>query len=154
MRTILLCFIFSGLGLVSMAQEERDSILRRCPVFITDTVSSNNFFLEAQPCTLRVTRDKGELTVQVQQRDQFFTIFFKEKKLKNTKYKIKPNGVQAKYSFRSGDQVSYVNVGSGIVEALYDKEKKMWNVKLTGLIANLVERSVTYYKARTDLWFP
>lgn len=154
MRILLLFFALIAVSASVSAQKERDSLMRRCPVFITDTVSSNNFFLEAQPCTLRVIREKGDLTVQVQQRDQYFTIFFKDKKLKNTKYKIKPTGVQAKYSFRSGEQVSYVNVGSGIIESSYDKEKKMWHLKLNGMIANLVERSVTYYKARVDLWFP
>ncbi len=154
MRIVFLFLVGIVLSSNLFAQKERDSLMRRCPVYITDTVSSNNFFIEAQPCTLRVIRENGNLTVQVQQRDQFFTIFFKDRKLKNTKYKIKSNGVQAKYSFRSGDQVSYVNVGSGLVETSFDKEKKMWHLKLNGLIANLVERSVTYYRARADLWFP
>jgi hypothetical protein len=154
MRILLLLIAVMAVSASVSAQKERDSVMRRCPIFITDTVSSNNFFLEAQPCTLRVIREGGDLTIQVQQRDQFFTIFFKDKKLKNTKYKIKPNGVQAKYSFRAGEQVSYVNVGSGIIESTYDKEKKMWHLKLNGMIANLVERSVTYYRARADLWFP
>ncbi|HSU26926.1 MAG TPA: hypothetical protein VLJ68_00980 [Chitinophagaceae bacterium] len=150
---LLLCTCFLSAG----AQEERDTILKRCPVYITDTVSSNNFFLEFQPSTLRVSRVKGNLNLVLQQRDQFFTIFFHEKKLDNYKYKIamgsnKDQYVQAKYSFRSGDQVSYVDVKSGTVESTFDKEKNMWHLKVNGMIANLVERSVTYYKVRAEFW--
>ena len=58
------------------AQQERDTILRRCPLFITDTVSSNNFFIEGLPATLKVYRVSGDLTIAIQQRDQFFTMFF------------------------------------------------------------------------------
>ena len=50
-------------SLAVSAQEERDTILTRCPVYITDTVSSNNFFLEPQPATLKVYRERGNLTV-------------------------------------------------------------------------------------------
>jgi len=143
----------------AQAQKERDTTLKRCPVFITDTVSNNNFFLEFQPCILHVDRNRGDLTVVLQQRDQFFSILFHEKKLDAQKYKIlvgshKNNDVEAKYSFKSGDQVSYVNVRSGVVEATFDKEKDMWHLKVTGMIANLVERSVTYYKVRAEFWFP
>ncbi|HRF19329.1 MAG TPA: hypothetical protein PK977_14235, partial [Chitinophagaceae bacterium] len=71
---------FTFLGLVfflsANAQTERDTVLKRCPVFITDTVSSNNFFIEARPATLKVYRVKGKLTIAVEQRDQFFTLFF------------------------------------------------------------------------------
>lgn len=62
------------------------------------------------------------------------------------------NEILAKYSFRSGDQVSYVDVSSGTVESIYDKEKSLWHLKVNGMIANLVERSVTYYKVRTDFY--
>jgi len=138
------------------AQEERDTVLRRCPLFITDTLTSNNFFIEARPATLKVYRVKGDLTVVVEQKDQFFSMFFNDKRLKSGKYKISvsPDGrneLAAKYSFRSGEQVSYVNVSKGTVEVTYDKENKLWRLKVNGLIANLVERSVTYYKVRADL---
>ncbi len=154
---IFLIFILSVSFLSVHAQEERDTILKRCPVYITDTVSSNNFFLEFQPSTLKVFRVRGNLNLVLQQRDQFFTIFFHDKKLSNFKYKIvlgstKEKYVQAKYSFRSGEQVSYVDVKSGTVEASFDKEKNLWNVKVNGMIANLVERSVTYYKVRAEFW--
>jgi hypothetical protein len=145
------------ISLVASAQEERDTTLRRCPVFITDTVTSNNFFIEGLSCTIKVYRLKGNLTVVLQQRDQYFTIFFNIKKLKSTNYKIKVgannhNEVASKYSFRSGDQVSYVNVASGTVETSFDKEKDHWHIKVNGMLPNMVERSVTYYKVRSDFY--
>lgn len=140
------------------AQQEGDTLLRRCPVYITDTITSNNFFLEFQPATLHVNRVKGNLTVVLQQRDQYFTIFFHDNKLKNSTYSIvrgssSKNYVEAKYSFRSGEQVSFVDVKSGTVEAVFDKEKEIWHLKVRGIIANLVERAVTYYRVRADLYF-
>jgi hypothetical protein len=153
----LLIVLFTSLSV--FAQEERDTTFRRCPVFITDTVSSNNFFIEGQPCTMRVYRVKGDLTIELRQKDQYLTLFFHFKKLKNTKYKITVGGrgndhVEARYSFRSGTQVSYVDVSSGTIESFFDKEKNMWNLKVNGLLANMVERSVTYYRVKTNLYFP
>lgn len=54
---------------------------------------------------------------------------FSGKKLRSLKYKISvnPDGrgeLAAKYSFRSGEQVSYVNVSNGTVDVTYDKIKK------------------------------
>ena len=77
-----------------------------------------NFFLEFQPATVKVYRAKGVLTITIEQKDQFFTLLFNRNKLKNTKYKIQSfanskNELAAKYSFKSGDQVSYVNMTSG-----------------------------------------
>jgi hypothetical protein len=139
------------------AQEERDTTLKRCPIFITDTVSNNNFFIEAKPATIKVYRSKGELTIRVEQKDQFFTLFFNEKKLSTGTYKIsvvarKNMQVAAKYSFTSGDQVSYVNVSSGTVDVSYDEAKQHWRLKVNGMIANRVERSVSYYRTRADLY--
>ncbi len=154
MRTLILSlFIIASLSV--SAQEERDTTLSRCPLFITDTVSSNNFFIEARPAKLKVYRVKGDLTIVIEQKEQFFTMFFRDKKLKNGKYKISlnPDGhgeLSAKYSFRSGDQVSYVNVSKGTVDVLFDKEKNFWIIKVNGMIANLVERSITYYKVRAN----
>jgi hypothetical protein len=158
MRTTCLLIILL-ISTSVFAQQERDTVLKRCPVAITDTVSSNNFFIEALPATLKVYRVKGKLTIQVQQKEQFFTVFFHDKKLRNTTYDIAIGSrgrseVEATYSFKSGEQVSYINVSSGKLEASYDKEKKRWRVKVNGLIANLVDRSVTYYRARTELFFP
>jgi hypothetical protein len=144
-------------SLTTFAQEERDTVLKRCPVYITDTVSSNNFFLEFQPSTIKVYRGKGKLVVEIRQRDQFFTMIFRDKKLDDKKYKIRVGAhdndeVEAKYSFRSGQQVSYVDVSSGTVETSFDKEKDLWHFKVNGLLKNLVERSITYYKVKADFY--
>jgi hypothetical protein len=146
---LYMVLIFS---LPAAAQQERDTVYRRCPLYITDTVSSNNFFIEGLPATITVDRLKGDLKIIIKQKDQFFTLFFADKRLKNTKYKIGGRELTAKYSFRSGDQVSYVDVSTGTAETSYDKEKKLWRIKVNGLIANLVERSVTYYRVRTDFY--
>ena len=152
-------FLFSVIicSLAASAQEERDTFLVRCPIYITDTVSSNNFFLEFQPSTLKVYRVKGKLTVVVEQRDQYFSIFFNERNLDQGKYKIfkgarDKDEVEAKYSFRSGQQVSYVDVAKGTVDVTFDKERQLWHLKVGGTIANLVGRSVTYYRVRADLY--
>lgn len=153
----LVFLIILFFSLTASAQTERDSVLNRCPVYITDSVSSNNFFLEHQPSVLKVYRTKGDLIIAIEQRDQFFTLFFGSKNLDNRKYKIKPNpdskkDVLAKYSFRSGEQVSYVNMTSGTVETNYNKETKLWNIKVNGLLANFVGQSVTYFKVKADLF--
>ena len=154
MRTFIL-FLLVISSLTVSAQQERDTIYRRCPLYITDTVSSNNFFIEGLPATITVDRVKGDLKIVIKQKDQFFTMFFRDKRLKNTKYKlsVSPDGgneLIAKYSFRSGDQVSYVNVSSGTIDVTFDKEMKLWRLKVNGMIANLVERAVTYYRVRAD----
>lgn len=156
MRTFILSLLVIS-SLTVSAQQERDTIYRRCPLYITDTVSSNNFFIEGLPATITVDRVKGDLKIIIKQKDQFFTMFFRDKRLKNTKYKfsVSPDGgneLIAKYSFRSGDQVSYVNVSSGTIDVTFDKEKKLWRLKVNGMIANLVERAVTYYRVRTDFY--
>ena len=155
MRSFILS-LFMVFTISAFGQEERDTILKRCPIFILDTATNNNFFIEARPATLKVYRVKGDLTVVVEQREQMFTLFFGLKRLKSTKYKFSttPNGrneIAAKYSFHSGDQVSYVNVSSGTVEVLFDKEKELWLIKVNGLIANYVERTISYYKVKGDL---
>lgn len=155
MRLITLSF-FVLFAFAGSAQQERDTILKKCPLFITDTISSNNFFIEGLPATLKVYRVSGDLTIAIQQRDQFFTMFFRDRKLRTGKYKIKvsPGGkdVAAKYSFRSGEQVSYVNVANGTIECSFDKEKNMWRLKVNGMIANLVERAITYYRVRAEFY--
>ncbi len=154
MRIYILFFVLL-FSLSASSQQERDTVLSRCPIFITDTATANNFFLEARPATLKVYRVRGDLTIVIEQKDQFFTMFFRDKKLKASKYKISvnPDGrgeLAAKYSFRSGEQVSYVNVSTGTVEVTYDKIKKIWLLKVSGMISNLVERSITYYKVRAN----
>ncbi len=152
------CFFFIALQLAvsAKAQQERDTLLSRCPVAITDTVSNNNYFVEARPATLKVYRVRGKLTIAVQQKDQFFTLFFHEKKLKNSKYDIEPGSkgkdeVEATYSFKSGDQVAYINVASGTIHTTFDKEKNVWKLKVLGLITNLTDRTLTYYRVKGDL---
>jgi len=140
-----------------MAQQLGDTVLKLCPVYITDTVSSNNFFIEALPVTLKIYRVKGELTVQFQQRDQFFTLFFHMKRLKEKSYIIdagsrKRREVEAAYSFKSGDQVSFISVSDGRLIVQFDKQKNLWHLKVTGVIKNMVERSVTYYKVKIDFY--
>jgi hypothetical protein len=157
MRTLLLFFGIL-LSVSSFGQQTKDTLYKRCPLYITDTVSANNFFIESLPATVRVFRDRGDLTLVIQQRDQFLSIFFRDKKLKNnTKYKIHVGAdgkheAEAKYSFKSGDQVSYVNVSSGTIETSYDKEKALWHLKINAMIANMVERSITYYRVKSDLY--
>lgn len=150
--TFLTIFLFFNAN----AQSERDTVLKRCPVFITDTVTSNNFFIEARPATLKVYRVKGKLTIAVEQRDQFFTMFFHDRKLRTGKYDIAPGSrggreIEATYSFKTGDQASYISLSKGTVDVSYDKETKQWLLKVNGMIANLVDRSVTYYKVKADL---
>ena len=156
MRILLLTVLLFSF-MAAPAQEERDTVLNRCPVYITDTATANNFFLEFQKTTLKVYRNQGNLTIGFQQKDQFFTVFFKEKKLRNGKYAIVSGErgkmeVNAKYSFMSGEQVSYVDVSRGTMESAFDKEKNLWHIKLTGQIANSVGRTVSYFKVRADFW--
>lgn len=156
MKPILIA-LFIFLSLAGYSQESRDTLLNRCPVFITDTVSSNNFFIEARPATLKVYRVRGDLTIVVEQKDQFFSLFFHDKRLRNTTYDIQPGSrsrgeVEAAYSFKSGDQVALINVSSGKIECTFDKEKKMWKVKVSGMITNIADRSVSYYRAKAELW--
>ncbi len=144
-------------SLSSSAQHEGDTVLKRCPVYITDTAGYNNYFLEFQPATIKVDKSKGELSVVVQQKDQFLSLFFGKKHLENRKYKIETNAdskkeVAVKYSFRSGDQVSYVQVTSGTVESSFNKETKLWNIKVNGLLSNYVGRTTSYFKVRADLY--
>lgn len=135
------------------AQSDSDTTLTQCPVFITDTVTANNFFIEARPVLMKVYRVKGKLTIRLEQKDQFFTLYFHEKKLRNTTYKIQAGStgkteVEAAYSFRSGDQSSYISVAKGSIDCYFDTEKQSWQLSISGLIINQVERMVTYYRVR------
>ncbi len=150
---IVLLFIAPGM----QAQSEKDSLLLQCPVYITDTVSANNFFIAARPSQLKVYRVKGKLTIRVEQKDQYFTLYFHDKNLRNTTYKIVPGSrgkgeVEAAYSFRSGDQSSFISVSRGQVETFFDPEKKQWQLRISGLIINQVERSATHYRVKAELW--
>ena len=154
----ILLFVAIILSLSARSQTSRDTVLSKCPVWITDTVSSNNFFIEARPATLKVYRVKGDLTIVVEQKDQLFSLFFHTKRLstRNETYKIEPGSrggddVESTYSFKSGDQVAYINVGKGKIESTYDKIKKQWNLKVSGLIGNNTGAGVSYYKVKADL---
>ena len=61
------------------AQSDSDTTLTQCPELITDTVTANNFFIEARPVLMKVYRVKGKLTIRLEQKDQFFTLYFHEK---------------------------------------------------------------------------
>jgi hypothetical protein len=152
-------FIFLLLinSIVANSQQTRDTTLNRCPVYITDTVTGNNFFIEGRPCVIKVYKSGSNLRVVVEQRDQFFTLLFNAGKLKSRKYAIKVGSsandeVGVKYSFKSGDQVSYIDLIKGSVITKYDKPKKLWQINIDGLIADLGERGVSYYKAKAELW--
>ena len=156
MRSFLLIISFF-IVCHAKAQVERDTTLNRCPVFLTDTVTVNNFFVEARPAILKVYRIRGKLTVAVDQKGQLVSFYFHDKRLKTGKYEIVPGSrgsreVEAIYSFKSGDQVSFLTLNSGTIEVSYDKESQFWFLKINGMIANLVERSVSYYKLKADLY--
>jgi hypothetical protein len=153
---LLLVMLLTVSVLSSRAQLSQDSTLSRCPVFITDTVSSNNFFIEARPAVLKVYRVKGDLTVVVEQKEQYFSLFFHEKRLRSTTYDIQPGSkgrgeVESTYSFKSGDQVAYINVADGTIRCTYDKVKKLWTLNVLGTITNMTDRSVSYYRVRANL---
>jgi hypothetical protein len=152
----LLSLVILLVSISASSQISRDTVLSRCPVYITDTVSVNNFFLEARPATLKVYRVKGDLTVVVEQRDQFFSLFFHEKKLRSFTYDepgSKGRGeVEAAYSFKSGDQTALISLTDGKIECSFDKDKKMWRLKVNGTITNMSDRTLSYYRVRTELW--
>jgi hypothetical protein len=157
MRYFIFLLITIASSYTVQAQQERDTTLSRCPVAVTDTVSSNNFFIEARPALLKVYRVRGKLTIRVEQRDQYFTILFHSKRLKNTTYDIEPGSkarseVESTYSFRSGDQVAYIVLSGGTIQTSFDKTKNMWRVKVNGKITNLADRTLSYYRVKADLW--
>ncbi len=155
--------LFISILLVStsaFSQHEGDSVYKRCPVAVKDTATGNNYFIEHQQATVKTYRNKGNYTIVIEQRNQFFTMFFRVRgfstKRKST-YTISTdannNGeMSAKYSFRSGESVAFIDVSSGKVETRYDKATKLWNIKLTGLIANMGDTRVTYFKATADFY--
>ncbi len=150
---ISICLLYSS---AVYAQSDSDTTLAHCPVFITDTVTANNFFIEARPVLMKVYRVKGKLTIRLEQKDQFFTLYFHEKKLRNTTYKIQAGStgkseVEAAYSFRTGDQSSYISVAKGSIDCYFDTEKQSWQLNISGLIINQVERAVTHYRVKGKL---
>lgn len=144
----------------AFAQHEGDSVYKRCPVAIKDTLTGNNYFIEHQPATVKTYRNKGNYTIVIEQKNQFFTMFFRVRGFstkKKSKYSFSPDAnnndeVSGKYSFRSGESVAFIDVSSGKVEIAYDKATKLWRIKVTGLIANMGDTRVTYFKATADFY--
>ena len=155
-RLLLLSLLFVSLAV--HAQEEGDTVYSRCPVSVLDTLTGNNYFIAHQPATVKVYRDHGELVIVIEQRGQFFTMFFHAKHLRNKrKYIISTDDrgrkeLTAKYSFRSGESVAYINLSKGTATTNYDETTKLWHIVVTGLIANMGETRVTYFKARADFY--
>lgn len=157
MKNFLLVTAIISFSFSAAAQREGDTVLRHCPVFITDTGGYNNYFIQALPATITVDWSKGILSVVVSQKDQFFSLFFAKRHLENRTYSIVSNAdskkeVAIKYSFRSDDQVSYVTVTSGTVECSFDKETQLWKLKVDGLLSNYVGRSTSYFKVKATLF--
>jgi hypothetical protein len=140
------------------AQKEEDTLYKICPVSVLDTATGNDYFIEHQPATVKTSRNGGDIKIVIEQKNQFFTLFFHTRKFKSKgKYKILPDAisndeVSAKYSFRSGESVAYIDVSKGMIETLYDKATKLWHVKITGLIANMGDTRVSYFKAKADFF--
>jgi hypothetical protein len=158
---VMKIIFFSALFLTAFSafsQREGDTLYKRCPVAIKDTATGNNYFIEHQPATVKAYRNNGNFTVVIEQKNQFFTMFFRTRKLSSRgKYSIAidadgRSGLTAKYSFRSGESVAFIDVSSGKVETTYDKATKLWHIKLTGLIANMGDTRVTYFKATADFY--
>ena len=151
-------YISMILSLHCFSQREKDSIYTTCPVAITDTLTGNNYFIERQPAKVKTYRNKGDFTIVIEQKNQFFTMFFHTKHLSSKgRYDIEVgeagrNDVTAKYSFRSGESVAFIDVSSGKVETSYDKTSKLWHIKVNGLVANMGETKVTYFKAKADFY--
>jgi hypothetical protein len=157
MKIFLLTTMVILLSFSAKAQHEGDTVLKHCPVFITDTSGYNNYFIEALPAKISVDRARGILSVVVSQKDQYLSLFFGKKKLENKKYRIESNAdskneVAVKYSFRSDGQVSYVTVTSGTVDCSFNKETQLWNLKVEGILSNYVGRSTSYFKVKADLF--
>lgn len=156
-RNFFLTALIISVSLAAAAQHEGDTVLKRCPVFITDTSGYNNYFIEALPAKITVDKSHGILSVVVNQKDQYLSLFFGKKRLENKKYIIETNAdskneVAVKYSFRSDDQVSYVTVSSGTVDCSFNKETQLWNLKVDGILSNYVGRSVSYFKVKANLY--
>ncbi len=155
--------LFIAVLLVSssaFSQHEGDSVYKRCPIAVKDTATGNNYFIEHQPATVKTYRNKGNYTIVIEQKNQFFTMFFRVRGFstkKKSTYSISTdansNGeLSAKYSFRSGESVAFIDVSSGKAETSYDKVTKLWHIKVTGLIANMGDTRVTYFKAMADFY--
>ena len=80
--TLLFSFIIS---LNVTAQQDGDTLYSRCPVAVTDTSGYNNYFTSHQSAIVKVERIRNKLVITIQQKEQFFTMFFKQKKINRKK---------------------------------------------------------------------
>jgi hypothetical protein len=157
---LIILFSFLLVSSSAFSQREKDSIYSRCPVAIKDTATGNNYFIEHQPATVKTYRNNGNFTIVIEQKSQYFTMFFRIRKLSTKgkgKYSISVDAnnrdeMSVKYSFRSGESVAFIDVSSGKVETTYNKATKLWNIKVNGLIANMGTSSVSYFKATADFF--
>lgn len=157
---ILSVLIATFFSLQAFSQHEYDSAYSRCPVSIKDTTTGNDYFIEHLPSKVTTYRKNGDYTIVIEQKSQFFTVFFHTRKFSikgkgkfNISVDEKGNGdVNAKYSFRSGSSVAYLDVINGRVETTYDKVTKLWHIVLIGLIGDMGDTRVNYFKAKVDLF--
>ncbi len=155
----IFCLLAICFSLATMAQHTGDSVYQRCPVSIYDTITGNNYFVVAQKATVKTYVDRGDFTISVEQKTQYLTIMFNEKKLSSRgRYDIGvdvggKHNVAIKYSFRSGTEVAYLDVSSGTVTSTYDKATKLWHVTIAGLLANMGDTRVNYFKVKGDFYF-
>jgi hypothetical protein len=134
------------------SQHEGDTVYQRCPVAIKDPATGNNYFIAHQAATVKAYRNHGNFIVVIEQKGQFFTMFFDNKRLSTKgKYNISSD-VKAKYSFKSGESVAYIDVSSGKVETSYDKITKLWHIIVTGLISNMGGTGVSNFNASADFF--
>src|SRR5205085_5429492 len=99
----------------------------------------------------------GDFVIVGEQKGQYLTLMFHTRNLRSKKkYKISLDDgrseLSAKYSFRSGESVAFIDVSSGYVETTYDKITKLWHIVINGLIANMGDTRVTYFKAKGDFY--
>ena len=59
--------------------------------------------------------------------------------------------LDAKYSFRSGGRASYINATSGTVDVSFNEDKGLWELKINGLLKNLIERTIAVYKVKGEI---
>jgi hypothetical protein len=155
---ILCLFAFLLVSSSVFSQHEGDTVYKRCPVAIKDPATGNNYFIEHQPATVKANRDNGDFTIVIEQKGQFFTMFFRMRKLNSKgKYKIEVgdggrNDVRAKYSFKSGESVAFIDVSSGKIETTYDKTTKLWHITANGVISNMGGAGVSNFVATVDLY--
>jgi hypothetical protein len=154
MKKLILFFLLLA-SVASQGQKETDSTYSRCPVGVVDTATGNNYFILHQPAILKAYRAHGDFVVVVEQKNQFFTMYFHSRNLRSKKkYSISIDGgdLSVKYSFRSGESVAFIDVSSGTAITTYDKATKLWHIVVDGLIASMGDTRVSYFKAKGDFY--